>query len=85
MELRCCKGVVLYPVRLLAAKGGNRIFGDVLARLRCDSCGGKPAPVYLCTGHRQPSAALHRIGRSNWCLIRPPPCWPRHAGERAAK
>ncbi len=53
LELRCCKGVVLYPVRLLATKGGNRTFEAVLARLRCHRCGGRPAPVYLCAGHRQ--------------------------------
>jgi hypothetical protein len=34
------------PVRLLLERG-DRPFGSVVAALRCSSCGGKPAPVYL--------------------------------------
>jgi hypothetical protein len=49
----CCKGVTVYPVRLLAKQHGNRTFGQLLSQLRCKDCGGKPAPVYLCAGHRQ--------------------------------
>ena len=44
---------VLYPLRLLMTKLGNRTLADVLTRLRCDRCGGKPAPVNLCAGHRR--------------------------------
>jgi hypothetical protein len=53
LELQCCKGTMIFPVRLLAQRHGNRTFAGVLARLRCDRCGGRPAPVYLCAGHRQ--------------------------------
>ena len=52
LEVRCCKGIVLYPVRLLAEKHGNRTFKNVLRGLRCRRCGRKPAPVFLCAGHR---------------------------------
>jgi hypothetical protein len=52
LELHCCKGVVIWPVRLLATKHGDLTFGQVIARLRCERCGGRPAQVYLCAGHR---------------------------------
>ena len=52
LEVRCCKGVVIYPVRLIAEQHGDRTFAAVLARLRCSRCGSRPAPVYLCAGHR---------------------------------
>jgi hypothetical protein len=54
LELHCCKGTVLYPVRLLAEKCGNVTFAEVVGRLRCEKCHRfKPAPVYLCAGHRR--------------------------------
>jgi hypothetical protein len=52
LEVHCCKGMVVYPVRLIAARYGDRTFGVVIGKLRCSRCGGKPAPVYLCAGHR---------------------------------
>jgi hypothetical protein len=62
LELHCCKGTVLAPVRLLAAQNGNVTFGMVLARLRCARCHSKPRAVWLCAGHR------HATGG-------PPPDW----------
>lgn len=53
LELRCCKGVTLYPMRLLTINWGDRTFEEVLTRLRCKRCGAKPAPVYLRAGHRE--------------------------------
>jgi hypothetical protein len=53
LELQCCKGTVLAPVRLLATQHGNATFAHILNRLRCGKCGGKPAAVYLCAGQRQ--------------------------------
>jgi len=55
LEISCCKGISVYPVKLLMAKRGDLTFRDVLARLKCPACGGKPAPVYLSAGHRQHS------------------------------
>jgi hypothetical protein len=52
LELHCCGGTVLHPVRLLLTKRGDLAFADILPRLRCARCGKKPAPVYLCAGHR---------------------------------
>jgi hypothetical protein len=69
LEVQCCKGVVLYPVRLLAEQHGNRTFENVLRRLRCGGCGGKPAPVYLCVGHHTNSGGA----APDWAieLVRP--------------
>jgi hypothetical protein len=55
LELHCCKGTVVVPVRLLAARHGDLTFARVLSRLRCDRCGDRPAEVYLCAGHRRHS------------------------------
>jgi len=50
LEITCCKGTSLWPVRLLA-KRGNPTFRETLARLRCKAGGGRPrGPVYLCAG-----------------------------------
>ena len=53
LEVRCCKGTTIYPLRLLAERHGNRTFADLLARLRCSRCGGRPAPIYLCAGQHR--------------------------------
>ena len=53
LELHCCKGTTRYPVRLLASRHGDCTFAQVLGRLRCGQCHNKPAPVYLCAGHRE--------------------------------
>jgi hypothetical protein len=53
LELHCCRGQVVYPVRLLLTSYAGLTFTQILARLRCKHCGGKPAPVYLCAGHRE--------------------------------
>jgi hypothetical protein len=55
LELHCCKGVSLYPVKLLIQKRGDPEFSTVIDRLKCAACGRKPAPVYLCAGHREHS------------------------------
>ena len=53
IELRCGCGVVtLYPTKLLAARHGNRSFGEVLGRVRCKECKGRPVAAWLCAGHR---------------------------------
>ena len=39
------------PMRLLAERHGDRPFRAVLAALRCSSCRGRPAPVYLVAGY----------------------------------
>ena len=55
LEVRCpCSPrMTIMPVRLLAEQRGNRQFRAVLAALRCSSCRGKPAPVYLVAGHHR--------------------------------
>jgi hypothetical protein len=51
LELQCCKGVTLMPVRLLLSQHGDRTFKTVIKQLRCDRCGKSPAPIYLCASH----------------------------------
>jgi hypothetical protein len=53
LELNCCRGQSVLPVRLLLRDHGDRTFGQVLSRLRCQKCRKPPAPVYLCAGHRE--------------------------------
>ena len=55
LELKCCKGVSLYPTKLLIQKHGDLAFQTVLKRLKCAACGKQPSPVYLCAGHRNHS------------------------------
>ena len=53
LELHCCRGQVVYPVRLLMTQHDDLTFAGLLNRLRCKKCRRKPAPVYLCAGHRE--------------------------------
>jgi hypothetical protein len=53
IELHCCRGQSVFPVRLLIRDYGDRTFAAVLAKLRCQKCRKPPAPVYLCAGHRE--------------------------------
>ena len=53
LELHCCQGTTILPLRLLATKRGDRSFAEILPRLRCKRCNRPPAPVYLCAGHRE--------------------------------
>ena len=53
LELHCCRGATVYPVRLLMTGYPGLTFGQLLARLRCKRCRGSPAPVYLCAGRRE--------------------------------
>ena len=53
IELRCvCGAVTLYPTKLLAARYGNRTFGEVLGRVKCQTCRNRPVGAWLCAGHR---------------------------------
>jgi hypothetical protein len=49
LELRgCCRRIVFVPLPLLAEKhGAGVLLRDVLPRLRCQECGGKPAVMAL--------------------------------------
>ena len=48
-----CGRLTHSPVKLLIQKIGDHAFKAVLSRLHCQSCGGRPALVYLCAGHRR--------------------------------
>lgn len=74
LELHCCKGTTVYPVRLLAERRGNPTFAETLARLRCSTCGGKAqGPVYLCAGQ---SREFHGGGPPDWSIMIVPPPKP---------
>ena len=59
----------MVPVQLLRERHGDRhSFKAVVAALRCKSCGCRPAPVYLVTGHdreggdsREPDWAIRLV------------------------
>jgi hypothetical protein len=53
LELNCCRGQVVIPVRLLIRQHGDPTFATILARLRCQRCKASPAPVFLCAGGRE--------------------------------
>ena len=54
---------MLYPVKMLRERYGNPTFADLMPKLRCKCCGGRPAPVYLVAG-------FHRSDAKG-----PPLCW----------
>jgi hypothetical protein len=72
LELTCCKGTILMPVRLLLRKHGDRTFNDLLQRLRCEKSGRHPAPIYLCASHFRRGSSLGAT--ADWAveLIGPP-------------
>jgi hypothetical protein len=79
LELNCCGGKTVYPLRLLAQQQGNRTFAEILSRLRCRRCRQPPAPVYLCAGHRE-----HNFGAPpNWAieLVPAPPSPPAPSSD----
>ncbi len=83
IELHCCKGTTVYPVKLLMERCGDITFDRLLARLRCQKCRRfRPAPVYLCAGHR----AFIGGAAADWAieLVPPPkekPRPPANSGE----
>jgi hypothetical protein len=54
------------PVRLLLRKHGDRTFNDPLRTLRCEDCGGPPAPVYLCASHFRRGSSLGAM--ADWAV-----------------
>lgn len=48
LELHCCHRTALLPLRLLASRYGQECrLGDILLRMRCQLCKGKPVRAYL--------------------------------------
>ena len=43
LELHCCRGQPVFPVRLLIRDHGDRTFAEVLTKLRCKQCRKPPA------------------------------------------
>jgi hypothetical protein len=72
LEITCCKGIILMPVRLLLRQHGDLTFNDLLQRLRCEKCGNHPAPVYLCASHFRRGNSLGTM--ADWAveLVSPP-------------
>jgi hypothetical protein len=79
LELTCCKGYIVMPVRLLLKKHGDRTFNVLLRQLRCDRCGNHPAPVYLCASHFRSGNTLATT--ADWAVeLVPPPSDRRWEG-----
>lgn len=75
LQTRCgCSRSVAYPFRLMARQlGGEHLLRDVLPRLRCQVCGGRPVSVVLVD---DPAAGAHggsllttsvKLIRPGWC------------------
>lgn len=67
LELRCCRGVILYPVTLLLeqrSRNARRPLREVVGRLRCKQCQGRPASVYL----NETTSREHRHGPAGWSI-----------------
>jgi hypothetical protein len=47
LELHCCRGQSVIPVRLLIRDHGDRTFIEVLAKLRCRQCRKPPGAIEL--------------------------------------
>jgi hypothetical protein len=52
LEVVCCRGSTVLPIRMLIKHHGDLSFQDVIRRLRCTRCRGWPNRIYLCAGHR---------------------------------
>jgi hypothetical protein len=54
LEIRCpaCGSIAIVPVTMMLRRRGDQSFAALLGRLSCKRCKGRPAPVYLCAGHR---------------------------------
>ena len=52
VEARCptCGRSSFAPTKLLMANG-DRTSDDLAKRLKCEACGARPAPVYLCSDY----------------------------------
>ena len=48
---------------MIVASHGDLTFRELLAKMRCEQCGQRPAPVYLVAGHHRKYA------------YGPPTCW----------
>jgi hypothetical protein len=53
LEISCCRGATLIPVKMLIKDHGDAPFETVITRLRCSRCRGWPKRVFLCAGHRE--------------------------------
>jgi hypothetical protein len=81
IEMRCshCAGrSAVFPVWRMMQLYGDRTFGEMLKALKCERCGGSPAPVFLCaSAHRQWS----RGPRPDWAVELVPEPESKPGGE----
>jgi hypothetical protein len=47
IEIRCCKGMVDYPVRLMLRRHADRTLAEAVDQLRCRQCRGRPHAAWL--------------------------------------
>ena len=66
LELECCAGTTLLPVRLVIERqGGRRTLRHVLDRLKCQRCGGPPRRAWLNETH---SRVFHHGAEPGWSV-----------------
>lgn len=53
IEIRCCKGRVDYPVKLMLRRHPDMRLGEAVQKLRCSRCRGKPREVWLNQVHNR--------------------------------
>ncbi len=70
LELRCCDGVTLLPLRQLGTDE-RRTLADVVLRLRCRACGGGPASVALVESPLKPPDGYGAPKRWRLSLVEP--------------
>lgn len=67
LELQCCRGIVLFPVRLFLQekpRSDRQTLRVALRRFRCKQCGGRPISITLC----ETAAREHRHGTTGWSI-----------------
>ena len=73
LEIRCaCGRTVVAPFRatLIARPALARVqLGDIVPRIRCESCGGRPIGVAIIDAARAAACAANRDGPKRWEVV----------------
>ena len=67
LEISCgCGRTSCPPVGLLRARHGDVLFADLVKKLRCSACRGRPAPVYVVAGRHRNAVGG---GPPDWAIL----------------
>ena len=71
----------MMPVQMLLERHGDPTFAALLRTLCCSKCGGKPAPLFLVSGHHR---TVHGGPEPDWAVeLVPMPSSPARQALRA--